>query len=277
MITKLIFSGNFVECVKCKDVDSFRNYSKAEYQAELDLFPVSVDNLNKFSSNDSIVRSRTRLRRLLYSNFGRFIRNGSPVPAQFVTFTFEDNIEDVKLANKEFSLFIQRLAYRLGVKRSSIAYISVPERQERGAIHYHVIFFNLPYISSSDLNAWYFQIWGKGFVYRETVKVDFEVSRLVGYLLKYLTKGKEFFYNQKRFFSSRACFRPIVISASLSYHYIMSLYRGTSFHKHTNSFDCAFIGQVDYDVFMLPDDYLLSFLNRECGFDISKYYGQVLE
>ena len=53
------------------------------------------------------------------------------------------------------------------------------EKQERGSIHYHVIFFGLPYIKKPELQ----EIWNKGFVKNGIEKF----GSLGRYLIKYMT------------------------------------------------------------------------------------------
>ena len=61
---------------------------------------------------------------------------------KFVTLTFKDNIQDITITNREFKYFIQRLNYYLyHSKTQLLKYIATWEKQKRGAIHYHVIFF----------------------------------------------------------------------------------------------------------------------------------------
>jgi len=257
MITKLVISGSVVECIKCPDCNI-----KALSKAIDDSVVSSLDSSVIYSSKASLARSYTRLRRLLYANFNAFRKsNGEVVPVQFLTFTFGDNIRDLKIANKEFTLMISRLCYALKISRRTLAYVAVPEFQERGAVHYHVLFFNLPFIHGSDLNRFYSDVWGKGFVFRETVNFN-DQHDVVKYMGKYLTKGEKHFINKKRFFSSRACIRPFVIDSPVLYHLFFSLYSSTLFHVHSVQIDRDFVGTIYYDVFSIHNDYLSSFLRR---------------
>ena len=61
---------------------------------------------------------------------------------KFMTLTFKDNIQDVKYTNVEFKKFIKRLNYYLyNEKKQNLKYLAVWEKQKRGAIHYHIIFW----------------------------------------------------------------------------------------------------------------------------------------
>lgn len=86
---------------------------------------------------------------------------------KFMTLTFKDNIQDVKYTNVEFKKFIKRLNYYLyNEKKQNLKYLAVWEKQKRGAIHYHIIFFEFPFININDLQ----RIWGNGFV------VDYQIN-----------------------------------------------------------------------------------------------------
>jgi len=60
----------------------------------------------------------------------------------FVTLTYKENELNIKTAKQDFKLFIKRLNYETS---SQSRYICIPERQKRGAVHFHCIFFGLPY------------------------------------------------------------------------------------------------------------------------------------
>lgn len=139
-------------------------------------------------------RARRDLRRLINAN----MCDG----AKFLTLTFADNVTDLKAANYEFKLFRQRLEYDIGFKA---LYVAVVEFQKRGAIHYHVLFFNMPYMPANRLGG----IWGRGFI--KVNKID-EVDNLGAYVCKYMTKtDDERLLGQKMYFSSRGLAKPIEV------------------------------------------------------------------
>jgi len=124
---------------------------------------------------------------------------------KFMTLTFRDNIKDVSYTNKEFKKFIKRLNYYLyKVKKHHLKYLAVWEKQKRGAIHYHIIFFSLPYIQSKKLG----KIWSHGFVKINLVDVDSKDNR-GRYVSKYFSKDiDEKDYKQKAFFKSQNLILP---------------------------------------------------------------------
>lgn len=119
---------------------------------------------------------------------------------KFMTLTFKENITDIEYTNKEFNKFIKRLNYKIyKTKKSQLKYLAVWEKQKRGAIHYHIIFFSLPYIKNKELTA----IWGHGFVKINKIDVDSKDNR-GRYVSKYFSKDIDIKnYKQKAFFKSQ--------------------------------------------------------------------------
>jgi len=147
----------------------------------------------------SISRARLRIRRLISANSGAY-----GCRDVFVTFTFAENRLDLKTANKDWSDFILRLRYSLGF---SPKYLAVVEFQKRGAIHYHAVFFNIPFIL--DIKVKWASIWGLGFIKINAVE---HVRSLGAYLSKYLQKGvvDARLFNEKCYFVSRGLFKPVI-------------------------------------------------------------------
>lgn len=126
---------------------------------------------------------------------------------KFLTLTFKENIQDITQTNREFKYFIQRLNYHIyQTKTQSLKYIATWEKQKRGAIHYHVIFFDFPYIAKETLQ----QIWEHGFIKINRVYVDSKENR-GRYLSKYFGKDLELKEHKKKaFFKSQQLKMPIV-------------------------------------------------------------------
>ena len=156
-------------------------------------------NLKTERSQSSINRARNNLFRLIDSNVNRH----GKYSAVFVTLTFKENKTDLKPCNQEFKLFIKRLNYRLDTK---LKYVTVPEWQKRGAVHYHCVFFNLPFLNKLELES----IWGHGFTNIQLVKNS---TAMAGYLAKYFSKAcsDPRLYGQRAYMTSRGLFRPIEV------------------------------------------------------------------
>lgn len=121
-------------------------------------------------------RRRTLIRQLICENFD--VKH-----SKFVTLTFDNkrdyDITDVKTCNIAFDRFLKRIKRRYpGMKH--IAVIEFQDKNDRGAVHYHMI-CNLPYIAKSILA----QIWAQGFV--KINDID-KVDNLGAYVTKYMSK-----------------------------------------------------------------------------------------
>jgi hypothetical protein len=112
----------------------------------------------------------------------------------------------LSVANREYRKFIKRFGYHVGDNESYIKYVVVPEFQKRGAVHYHLVIFNLPYIKAKIIA----RIWSHGYVKINAID---EVDNVGAYVCKYMTKdvldGKEDkLAGQKCYFRSRDLIEP---------------------------------------------------------------------
>lgn len=166
-----------------------------------DMEVVKNDNIKVYNSLVRMEKYYTQLR----WEIARLVDVNYDEQTKFMTLTFKDNIEDVSYTNKEFSKFIRRLSYYLYKdKKMHLRYIAVWEKQKRGSIHYHVIFFSLPYIPNNKLE----EIWGQGFVKINQIDVD-SLENRGRYVSKYFSKNvdvKE--YKKKSFFKSQNLIQP---------------------------------------------------------------------
>lgn len=146
-------------------------------------------------------RARQEIRRTVSANCGGWRdARGRPIRPKFLTLTFAENITDLSTANHEFKLFILRLGNKVGGRRnqSCLKYLAIPEFQKRGAVHYHVIFFNLPYIPWETIRA----CWRHGDI---TINAIDKVDNVGAYVSKYLSKdlcderlkGKKCYFKSK--------------------------------------------------------------------------------
>lgn len=195
-------------------------------------------------------RSNSRLRRLVNANAWKWTKpDGTAYPPVFATFTFKENIKNIKAANKIFSHFVKRLNYELGhTKKSFLKYITVIEFQDfsrDGVVHYHSIFFNLQFILK-DLLA---DIWGQGFVHIRAID---QVSNAGAYVSKYMVKHFEDdrLDGQKRYFSSRGLLKPIEILDQYKADVISSLIPTSCLAKQ-KEFVSRHQGRVEYKQYLL--------------------------
>ena len=124
-------------------------------------------------------------------------------------------VTDVKVANYEFTKFIKRLNYLVfDTKKANLKYNAVIEFQKRGAIHYHVIIYNMPFTKQKIIE----KTWGNGFI--KINKID-NVDNVGAYVAEYLgqaEKGQghdiedDRLQGKKSYFSSRGLYKPIEIT-----------------------------------------------------------------
>jgi hypothetical protein len=156
---------------------------------------IDKDTLSRMSTN----RAKKQIRRLIIGNNNHYPQY-KPV---FLTLTFSDDFQSLKQANKHFQLFIKSMNHRLGYR---LRYIAVPEFQDRGAVHYHVLLFNLPFIEGKTIE----NIWEHG---GTNICLAKRIRGLFNYLTKDLYKAysDSRYVNQKRYFYSLDN-RPEIIS-----------------------------------------------------------------
>jgi len=127
--------------------------------------------------NPNTPRTDFAVSRTRYTVFHLIRCNQQPFN-MFVTITYKENMCDLKTAKKDFKDFILRLNYETKEKSK---YICIPERQERGAIHFHCLFFGLPWRPLETFKA----IWPHGDARFERSK---QLRSIASYVSKYVTK-----------------------------------------------------------------------------------------
>ena len=203
---------------------------------------------------DTFSKARKEVKRLINANLNQWTdEEENRMTSKFLTLTFKENITDIKYANREFSKFIQRLSYNLAYK---IKYLTVIEFQDgktykdkrtgelkkglgRGAVHYHSVIFNMPYMPVKELQA----IWGHGFV--KLNKID-DVDNVGAYVCKYMTKGDdERLIGQKMYFKSTGLLQPEIIN---DYSQVQEYKKAFANDKPTfeTEFEAPFIGKIKY-------------------------------
>lgn len=187
---KMIISGDIVEIYEYEN-PILEGYDIKKYHECGRGYTASEED-KKINRAKTLNRASNRVRRLINANMGEH--------SKFITLTFADNVTDLKKANYEWKKFRQRLEYELGYK---LQYVAVIEFQKRGAIHYHVVMFNAPYIKNKRLN----ELWGHGFVKINKIK---HVDNVGAYVTKYMTKdcNDDRLLGEKMWFSSKGLEEP---------------------------------------------------------------------
>lgn len=136
---------------------------------------IDVDDPVKIKANEKrkVSRARTNIMRLIQTNFVDV--------GKLITLTFKKtdkfDIKSLTDCNKRLPHFRSKLRKLFPDYR----YISVPEFQKRGAVHYHMV-MDLPYVPIEDLR----KCWPYGFV---KINKIFNTSKVAWYLSKYLSKN----------------------------------------------------------------------------------------
>lgn len=202
---KIVASGDIIE-VYLYERGYLKGYNLSDREKENRGRKMGLKSDNYETHRKQVLqRAKRDLRRIINANVNRY---GKEFTAKFLTLTFKENIQDLKYANKEFMLFIKRLNYRLfNTKKSNIRYSAVVEFQKRGAIHYHVLLYNVPYVRFDKIA----ECWGHGDI---TINKIDDVDNVGAYVTKYMTKDNmdERLQGQKSYFNSRGLFKPIEIT-----------------------------------------------------------------
>ncbi len=148
-------------------------------------------------------RAMVAFRRLVISNL-----SGDENPV-LVTITYKENQTDIRVGYKNFRSFNQALRNKFG---KNFRYISAPEFQTRGAVHFHSLFWGLPaeiFLQERETRT-LMNMWGHGFVY---YKFTDGHEKLSTYLSKYMSKAfiDPRLENQKAYVASRNILRPEIV------------------------------------------------------------------
>jgi len=215
-----------------------------------------IYNLGKTRSNESIEREESKtlpridnfsraqrkIKRLINSN--SFVYGYRPI---FVTYTFARNEQNIKEANRVFKRHIDDL--RRNIVGRSLRYVAVPELQYRGAIHYHAVFFDLPFID--DIKNVFAKSWGleEGFVQIKAVE---HVNNIGAYVSKYFSKlwHDKKVKGTKGYFSSEGLYQPEVFR-SID---IMNKYDKVEL-EFTQSFNSSKYGTINYKQYKIINTY----------------------
>ena len=234
---KLIISGNVVEYYEYEN-----GYIKGGTSSG-GRGDGNGENQNK-NRKDTISRAQKRLRRLINSNAGQY----GDCTSKFFTLTFGEQVEDIEQANIEFKNFIKRLNWKLyETKKRVIKYSAVIEFQKTGRIHYHIIFYNLPYTHwKTLLEVWRGSTLAGGIDIR---KID-HVDNVGAYMVKYMGKEShdDRLKGKKMYFNSRGLKEPLEI---LDKKEVENLVDSLPRPKFETTFDNDYLGDIKYSQHIL--------------------------
>lgn len=103
----------------------------------------------------------------------------------FLTLTFGDEFPDVQTAKNALRAFLERMRRKFTDR--DVSAIWRMEFQERGAPHFHLIFFNLPWIDKKEIQRWWSEIINVSEPFTR-IEMIYSVKKLVNYVAKYLAK-----------------------------------------------------------------------------------------
>lgn len=197
--TKECFAYNtkIIETPTTKEVYIYENPIFIHSKEKADLTDTSnrkkFDEMSAHKQYDSLKRKQKHYEQARW-DIARIVDCNFDNKTKFVTLTFKENIQEILITNREFKYFIQRLNYYLyHTKTQLLKYLATWEKQKRGAIHYHVIFFDFLYIAKEKLQ----NLWSHGFIKINRIDVDSKGNR-GRYLSKYFGKDLDLKEHKKK-------------------------------------------------------------------------------
>lgn len=227
---RLIISGNQVEHF-CYSKPYFWNFPPIRKNEG------RLWGTNQERRSDNLNRTRAYLARLIKANEDAYAER-----PKFVTYTFADNVTSVEDAMVVWRKFSRRLSLRFG----GLKYVSVIEFQKRGAVHFHVLYFNMPYVRG--LKKVLFEEWREGFI---KVKAIGKIDNVGLYVSKYLSKehADERLVTRKAFFCSRGLVKPEEFREPANISTVYSFLDPTMVLKSTKTYQSHYFGTVKQNIY----------------------------
>jgi len=260
MYRKVIQSGDLVELWEYERAPNPVPYSQRK--------PRIKRVFNRKRRLDNVVKLKNSFRRLVRAN----LLLGAPA---LVTLNTRENM-GVEEGYKNLTKFGVRLRKQFG---SSVAWISVPEFQKRGAIHFHCLVWNLPEGLPCLLSLqWYTDkvgkkhrkhvcpieracerqtrriasCWTAGFV--DAIETDGNV-RISSYLAKYMSKAMhdERLLGKRAYSASRNVLRPVSLNTSFQIAEAFSVWGITVDNPvvQQKEYDTLHLGRCNYKSMLL--------------------------
>jgi hypothetical protein len=208
---------------------------------------VSDEEQKKKNLASSWSRARGMIKRLVLANFNKWEKEDDKLYlARLITFTFAENVQDLDYTHKEMMLFLKRMNYELfKTKKSTLKYLGVTEFQERGAVHYHIVFFNLPWINR--IYDVFSKVWGHGFILVSPIGKAEGAAR---YVTKYITKASsdERLIHRKKYLRSRNLKKFKVYKNQPNVAQMRQMASKTEF-VYRKEFDHEKLGKTLYEIF----------------------------
>jgi len=193
---KIIKTGHYIEVYDYQNPVPVTSNKHILSNSNLEGLDYSSEENRKLNAKKSSLRAISKMKRLILGNM--YFQKEIP---KFISLTFDPKIhpkaDSIDYTNYFFHLFRQRLNYHFN---RHVEYIAVPERQKNGNWHYHMLAFNLPYISDPQILLEN-KIWQGG---GTNVKAVYKTLGTHSYITKYMTKTFEdvTLFHRKRYFQT---------------------------------------------------------------------------
>jgi len=207
---KLVKSGDLVQVYKYQKDYVYRPPRKTNKRKRISKKEAHIRAFNQYRLGRSIQRARKGFFLLVNANLQR------DTPPTFATFTFNEDIE-IEMGYRATQVFFKELRKRFG---DHIRYISVPEWQKGGRLHFHaliwglqprIVFDEVPFYYRKKLRRKRFEqfsqfcaihgyepsdargtrelqrLWARGYV--DLLGATSSGAGIAGYMAKYLVKG----------------------------------------------------------------------------------------
>jgi len=161
-----------------------------------------------FKTDRSIKRTTKTFFRLVHAN------NCKADTISFLTLTFSYDVTETQ-ASLYTKVFFRKL--KDSVKDVPLSFISVPERTEKGRIHYHILLYNLPTQKiKTERNTRFIQrLFGRGYVDIRLAKD--KSPKIAGYMAKYMAKAmRDTSFKARRLFSTSRNIEKVASAGSNS-------------------------------------------------------------
>lgn len=221
--------------IKCGSYYQVYDFNGSKVKIDQDLERMADKEILFFpeieSSHDSV--EKIKYKKILAKNinrtknqFDRIVMANENKFKTFITLTFKENISDISVANEKFLIWRKQVKRYCENHSFEFMYICVPEYQERGAVHYHLltnlelgsdIIFPQKEFTDKQMNkmteeqrskCYDVKYWKYGF----SSVFDVRNLNVVGYMSKYMTKDIDNrLFGHRRYFYSLNLNRPSVV------------------------------------------------------------------
>lgn len=172
---------------------------------------------------------------------------------KFLTLTQGDYEQDIKTSNEHLRRFVRRLNAVVSSRHHSpVRYVSVPQFQKNGTVHYHLMLFGMPFVPVADIE----KMWGRGFVKLNRIRQGTDVG---AYITRYMVKDvfDKRLMGEKCYMTSQGLEKPFVSTVEEVCDYLKNHIQGLARKIWTSLFPVPFLVSVaveKYDLSRYPQE-----------------------